>query len=170
MLTLISSAYFAATLGVAGLAKINEPEHFRLTLRMIGPLPTSAIYLASVAIPCFEVGLAMFVLSGVHPVVAASINLGVFAIFLIIKTVMFHRRASIGCGCFGSLLRHKIDVAHLVASLVVVGLAILHLWLVMSTKSISFPIRFWVFSTLCAFALAILWRIVERRKPQSLAM
>jgi len=166
MLTLALSAYFAAMLMVAGFTKLNDPAYFAVTLRATRLLPAQSISLASKAISFVEILLAAILISGVFPTIGATINLALFAGFLVFKLFVIYRNLPAGCGCFGYAYQTKIDSVDIAVSAILAALAAVYLWLVIWTEPVNVAVHVAAFTLFLAVGCAMLWRILQRRNPK----
>lgn len=166
MLTLLFELYFSSILLIAGLAKLYNIPHFRATLKVSHIIPEQFISLASVFVPYFELAFALIILSATAPLIAAVLNLALFITFLAFKLSILLRKLPADCGCFGRAYKQKIDGVSITVSAVQVGLAAVYLALTIWTEPAS-PFIHWILcAALLGYAVLVLVRIRQRRKPQ----
>lgn len=125
---LLIELYFAALLGVSGLAKLDAPEHFEATLRLHRLWPAQAIRPLSRIFPWVEVLIAIALIFGFAPALTAMLTTLLFGIFLGVETILVVSRRATECACYGVAYRQKVDGASLVVSVILVTLAALHSW------------------------------------------
>lgn len=166
MLVLLLSAYFACLLMVAGCAKLDDPHLFESTLRVLRILPRRMIWPASRIVPWLEMVFAVVLISGISPLIAASVNLVLFTSFLVTKLVLFIREPTSDCGCYGSTYRRNIDPANITVSILFVVLAAALLWLGISTQPSGVTPRIVAALLLLSFGFAMVRRIFQRHQLQ----
>lgn len=164
MLVLLTSVYFASMLMVGGIAKFTDAGDFSSALNSIKLLPYRVIQIASKVIPCFEVCFALALLSGIAPEITAGLNLILFIGFFSFKALLFSKKDAADCGCFGSLYKHKIDLANLTASFILILLAILHLWLTTWMSLAPIVMRATVVIVGSIISCMMLWQTVQRQR------
>lgn len=118
--------YFAATLGVSGIAKVESPRSFAATLRQQGILPRQAIGSVSRVLPWAEIVLACALVAGLAPVPVASVVLALFVGFFAVETFLLITGRTADCGCYGNTRRQLVDGASLMTSAALVVLATTH--------------------------------------------
>lgn len=156
--------YFAAMLGVAGLAKIKHPEQFAATLRRHRILPAWSIVGVSRAVPWLEVAAAASLIAGTAPVATAALVLMFFVSFLVIETILVVAKRATECGCYGVAYPQKVDEASVATSLVLVSAAAFHLWAVAWVEPISTEWRLPVIVLFGGAGCWLLWRIMTTRR------
>lgn len=129
-LILIVELYFAAMLGISGLAKFEDVDYFANTLRVHKILPSWSIAGASRVIPCIEVLVAASLIVGTFSIATAAIVLVLFVSFLVIETILTLTKRTTDCGCYGAAYPQKIDGTRIIVSMILTLLALFHLWLV----------------------------------------
>lgn len=134
---LAADLYFAALFGVAGLAKLNHPHHFITTLRQQGILPNWSIALVGYIVPRLEVAIAFLLIVGLFPQFTGIMLLLLCLGFLLIKLLLIHKRSTADCGCGSITHLQSVDGVSIVVSMVLFGLAIFHLWGVMTITPID---------------------------------
>lgn len=161
---LILDCYFAAILGVSGLAKAERPALFAQDLKSSGLLPRPIIPFVGYALPWVEIILAGVLALGIAAQFSASIVLVLFTSFLIIQIFLFKRGQTESCGCYGTALRHRVDGATLVTSAMIIGLAVLHL--ISSREAVSgyWALRLSAASALCGIGGWLMWRTIRRHR------
>lgn len=120
--------YFAAILGISGLAKAADPSSFAITLRRQRILPIRSIATASNVFPWVEVVVAVALLLGVVPVLTAALTLALFVGFLIVDVILLITKRVTDCGCYGSARKQTVGSASVMTASVLVALAALHVW------------------------------------------
>ncbi len=133
--------YLACVLSVAGLAKIEHRAYFAAQLRSQRLLPDWLAAAIAALFPWCEVLLALALVAGVFPRVAALLTGGVFLLFLAIKCLLFTFGKVSECSCFGPVYPQPVDLSHLVAALILVALAALPIWATQATLLIAWPWR-----------------------------
>lgn len=129
---LVVDLYFAALLGVAGMAKLAHPHHFITTLRQQSILPNWSIALVSYTVPKLEVTIACLLIVGLFPQITGIILLLLCLGFLLVKLLLIYKKSNVDCGCGNFAHLQSVDGASIVVSMILVGLAIFHLWGVMT--------------------------------------
>jgi hypothetical protein len=124
--------YFAAMLGVAGLAKIKHPAQFAATLRRHGIFPAWSIVGISRIVPWLQIAVAVSLVTDITPVATAVLVLMFFISFLIIETILVVTKRATECGCYGIVYPQKVDGASIMTSIILVLAATLHLWIVVT--------------------------------------
>lgn len=164
------SLYFAAMLGVSGLAKVENTNSFASTLRRQRILPTWSIQLVSSMFPWLEVGIALLLIvtMGALAVWSAAITLLLCACFLATEiTVALTKRAA-DCGCYGTAYKRKVDGASIGTSTLLVLIAGLQLWLAGWTPGPGWQ---WRLGALLVYVSAGVWlcsRMWQRRRAKRL--
>lgn len=166
ILSFLIAGYFAFTLMIAGLAKVDSPYSLTGTLRAIRLLPDAFVKPLTRIIAWGEITLALWLVSGVLDVPAAAINLTLFIGFFVFKIVVARRKLLTDCGCFGETYRRNIDSASITVSVVQVLLAVLNVWFVTWAEPPDKNLRLIVLTVFLNLAIVILWRIQQRRKPK----
>lgn len=133
--------YFAAMLGVAGLAKFDDPAHFARALRRHSWVPAWGIATATYVVPPVEVTAAALLLTGKAPIPTATLVLLLFTGFLAAQIALAVSRRVGDCGCFGAAYRHDINAGSIAAAVVLVGLAGFHLWGTTQAAPLTGPVR-----------------------------
>lgn len=123
--------YFALTLSISGLAKIDNPKYFKDTLTRQRLAPSWSIVPLAWVLPWLEVILAFILLIGVQPVSSAVLLVGLFLFFLVVKMVLFVRGYSRDCGCYGNARPQANDGLGIAIALIIALLALTYFWLVL---------------------------------------
>ncbi len=165
--TLLLELYFAAILGVSGLAKIENPAYFASTLRRHGILPQWSITGVSRVFPWLELMIAFSLISGAANILAAVLAIALFVSFAATEMILVVTKRATECGCYGVAYPQKVDWASVVVSSLLIIAAGVHFWIVLHTP----PVRWeWRFSALLLFAAFIGWltlRMCARRRAWS---
>lgn len=155
---LLVELYFAAMLGVSGLAKIDAPEHFEATLRIHRLWPAQAIRPVSRIFPWVEVVVAIALVVGFAPTLTASLTLLLFGIFLGVETTLVVTRRATECACYGVAYRQKVDGASLVVSAILVTLAAFYGWSLATFGSVGL---IWRWPGIGLMTVAGLWLVAK---------
>ena len=102
--------YFAAVLGVAGLAKLDDPHFFTSILHHQGILPKWSIGIIGKIFPWLEIVLPVLLLitTNIYKIAITIFTLILLIFFFIFNTVVYSKkRAESGCGCFGKYVRQR---------------------------------------------------------------
>lgn len=155
--------YFAAMLGVSGLAKTEHPEQFARTLTRHRILPRWTIRTIGRVFPTLEVVIAALLVAGLARVPVAAFVVLLFVTFGAVETILVVTKRATDCGCYGLAYSQKVDWASVAVSSLLTLLAALHLWIVTDTPSVP---SVWRLAVLVVFATSagwLGWRIRERR-------
>lgn len=127
---LIDSTYLAAVrilvgciLLTAGLAKLFDIDPFKRTLQTIG-FPYRFVSVAA-AVPLFEIGIGLWLLSGLLIIPAASTALLLLCLFNVVLARLFFNGSTADCNCFGNLLQLRSLKASILRNLAFCALALL---------------------------------------------
>lgn len=164
LITFILELYFAAMLGVSGLAKAEQPERFADTLTRHRILPRWSVYPVSRLFPWAEVALAGLLVVGLAPLAAAIATLTLFAIFGVIETVLVLTKRATECGCYGVAYPQRVDHASIATSAILTMLAITHLWLTGHVAPVSWYWRLGGSILFLAAGAWLGWRILTRQR------
>jgi peroxiredoxin len=124
------AVYFALSLGVAGMAKVQDPLDFLKTLKKQRLLPEWSIAPVGRGLPWLEIIIACLLVLGWFQVVVAIVLVGLFAIFLSVKTVLFVTKSDADCGCAGGGRQDKpVDATNVVAATISLLAAVTYTWL-----------------------------------------
>lgn len=121
----VLTLYFAFSLGVSGLAKIDRPlverNGISLRMRLIGLFfsPITGRVLGA-----FEVVLAFLLALGIRTELVTIVNAALFGLFLLFKLFLMLTRQGSRCGCFGAHELSAIDPSSVIASTLILGLAV----------------------------------------------
>jgi len=169
-LTLALDCYFAAVLGIAGLAKMDDPAPFAATLRRQRLLPAWSVGTIRCLFPWFEIALAAALLSGITAIRVATFTVLIFAGFLIVQILLLATRQGGDCGCYGAASTHRVEAASVATASLLLFLAALHLWLVIVAPTIAWQSRLTAV-VLCVVAGSLLgWRTWQRRSARCLQL
>lgn len=161
-LTLALDCYFAAVLGIAGLAKLDDPAPFAATLRQQHLLPSWSVGTISRLFPWLEITLAGALLSGIAAIRVATFTILIFAGFLVVQILLATKHGS-DCGCYGAASPHRIEGASIGTAALLSGLAGTHLWLVAWAPAVDRPWRLIAGSCFAGIVGWLGWRIQRRR-------
>ncbi len=106
----ILDVYFAAVLGVAGLAKLDRSRFFHSTLHYRYHLPDWSAKIIGRTFPYVEIFLSITLLIATNTLksVVTIAILALFSIFFVMHTrEHISRKASDDCGCYGKALRRS---------------------------------------------------------------
>lgn len=157
-LLLLVELYFAAMLGVSGLAKLDAPEHFEATLRVHRLWPAQAIRPVSRIFPWLEVVVAIALIIGFAPAFTAMLTLLLFGIFLSVETILVVTRRATECACYGVAYRQKVDGASLIVSVILVTLAAFYSW---GLAAFGSPEPLWRWPGSVLMMVAGLWLVAK---------
>ena len=163
LLRYVLALYFAAMLGVAGLAKIERPDLFALLLHQQHILPAWCVRAVSRVLPWYEMILAATLVAGIAPLLVALLTLLLFVAFLMAQTFLLLLHRGTPCGCYGAMTTERAAPASVASAVLLAGLATAYVWLVGNIPAIDWHGRIaaWV---LCASVAGwIGWRVRERR-------
>lgn len=150
--------YFALFLGVSGLAKIDSPllsQGERATPKVM-PVELLFAPLASRVLGVFEIALASFLATGISIDVLAILNAALFGVFLLFKFLLMLAGQGRRCGCFGAHGLREVDTSSVIASTLVLGLAVV---LAVLAQRPSANALNWIAGTV--FVLAFGWILVS---------
>ncbi|MGH2459202.1 MAG: MauE/DoxX family redox-associated membrane protein [Chloroflexota bacterium] len=164
LVTFILELYFAAMLGVSGLAKAEQPERFADTLRRHRILPRQSIDLVSRLFPWAEVALAGLLVTGEAQHAAAIATVAIFATFSAIEVVLVTTKRATECGCYGVAYSQRVDHASVATSTVLTVVAATHLWLVGHATPVDWQWRLGGSILLLVAGAWIGWRILSRKR------
>ncbi len=148
--------YFATVLGVSGLAKIDDPVHFALTLRQQRLLPEWSITGISYSLPWAEFLLAAALVLGVAPLLTGTLVLALFGVFLAVEVIVLSTGRTTSCGCFGRTHNRPVDAASVIVSVVLVLFAVFHLWAVYVSASSAIQWT-WRIPAILLFSAGVAW-------------
>lgn len=163
-ISFLLNLYFAAMLGIAGLAKLDSPESFAITLRQQRILPIWSVSAISRLLPYVEVVLACMLVVGIVPTFTAATVLLLFISFLGVKLLLALTNPGASCGCSGATQSQVVDNASLLVSCVLIALAVLQLWTTIWVVPISWTWRLLGILVFNVSSLPMVWRVVERRR------
>ncbi len=163
-LTFALECYFAAVLGIAGLAKLDDPAPFAATLRRPRRLPAWSTGAMRCLLPWCEILLAAGLLIGVAPVLVAALVLLLCTGFLAAQALLLLTKSTDACGCYGIASAHRVEGTSVAAATLLLCLAALHLWLVIAAAAISWQWRLAVGMLGAMAASRLGWRTWQRRR------
>ena len=141
VLRFILSLYFAAMLGVAGLAKMEQPALFAAILRRQRLFPAWGIGAVSRLFPWCEIVLAVALVVGIAPRFIATLLFALFAALTVVQAHLLIARRAVPCGCYGAWSTRNIAGASATTSALLTGFAGLYLGLVCHGAAIAAPSR-----------------------------
>ena len=156
--------YFAVTLWVSGLAKIDSPKYFLIALAQQRILPKRSRTFVTRTLPWMEILLALLVVAGIFKQMTAILLLSLFIIFLGLKIFLLTTGRTKDCGCYGSAKPQEVDGASITVSFIIVLLAAVHLWLVINTISVVWIWRLIIGSVFIIVSCFFLVRVMIRRR------
>lgn len=159
--------YFAAMLGVAGLAKAEQPALFAAILRQQRLLPAWGVGAVSRLFPWCEIVLAVALVAGITPRFIAAFLFTLFAALTVVQTYLLVAQRAATCGCYGAWSTRNVAGASATATALLTGLAGLHLGLVFHVAAIAATWRVLAGATFVGFEGWIGWRTCQRhRQPR----
>lgn len=158
--------YFAAVLGVAGLAKLERPALFALLLERQQLLPTRCIHGVSCGMPWREIALAAALVAGVAPMLVAALTLALFTVFLAAQVLLSLLRRGTPCGCYGVVAIERGASASVATAALLVCLTAAYLWTVDHLPPIDGHWRIVGVALITGCAAWIGGRIRQRRARQ----
>jgi hypothetical protein len=167
LLRYLLALYFAAMLGVAGLAKLERPDLFALLLHQQHILPTWCVRAVSRFLPWCEIALAATLVAGIAPLLVALLTLLLFVTFLMAQTLLLLRHRSRSCGCYGALAIERAAPANVTSALLLFCLAAAYVWWVGHIPAIGWHWRIAATVLFASFAGWIGWRVRQRRTRRS---
>lgn len=158
--------YFAAVIGVSGLAKVDNSTLFAMTLRRQRLLPRWSITSVSRIFPWVEIILAGALIIGVLPALTAAFVLVLFSTFFVVEIIILVSRRETNCGCYGGAYTYKVDKASATTSVAFMVLAALNVWASSTTVPLAWP---WRLPAATLFSIAGVWLLqhVMRRRNSS---
>jgi hypothetical protein len=163
-LTFALECYFAAVLGIAGLAKLDDPMPFAATLRRMSLLPAWSIGTISRRLPWCEILLAAALVIGVAPALVAALVVLFCAGFLAAQALLMLTKRDGACGCYGAASAYRVEGASVATAVLLLFLAACHLWLVITAAAIAWH---WRLPAGVLYAVAgsrLGWRTWRRRQ------
>jgi hypothetical protein len=164
----VLTLYFAFSLGVSGLAKIDRqlvrPNGTSLRRRLLG------LFFSPIAgriLGAFEVVLAFLLALGIRTELVAITNAALFGLFLLFKLFLMLTSQGSRCGCFGAHELSAIDPSSVIASSLILGLAIVLAVLAQwpSASALKWIVAF-IFLTIFGWIVfKTLWRRRLENKP-----
>lgn len=163
LLRYLLALYFAAMLGVAGLAKIERPNLFALLLYQQHILPTWCVRAVSRVLPWYEIILAVALVAGVAPLLVAALMLLLFVTFVVAQVLLLLRHRDVACGCYGAMAIERARPASMASAVLLACLTAAYVWLVSHIPAIDWHWRIAATALFAGFAGWIGWRIRQRR-------
>ncbi|MFN8453209.1 MAG: MauE/DoxX family redox-associated membrane protein [Anaerolineae bacterium] len=167
LLFLFLSLYFAAMLGVSGLAKAEHPEQFAATLRRHRILPHWSMIGISKIVPWLEIVVAILLILNLLPVITSALVFLLFVSFLVIETILVVKKRATECGCYGVVYPQKVDGASIVISIILVSVAALHLWFSTWVEPVNIFWRLPGIILLGGVGCWLSWKIIIRRHARN---
>jgi hypothetical protein len=164
MLALALVSYFSFTLAMAGLSKLDDPAYTRASFRTLQIFPSRYIPAIAKIFPIFEIILALFLVSGILPLIFSIINAALFAVFLGIKLYVYLRKLPVECGCFGSNYKAGIDKVTLAVILIQLILAVLLILKSYEIQTIEFSIRVFLFMGFFTLIAILSFKVYQRKQ------
>ena len=164
--------YFAATLGIAGIAKIDSPEWFMSALRYQHRFPEWSISKVGRIFPWIEILLAVTLLLTInfYKLMITTIIFVIFIFFLILNIKSALNRASVAnCGCFGRALRQRNLYSSSATSFIQVVLAASLISLALWTSPLGWRYYFISGMLFIGVYIWLLWRTWERHQLATIA-
>jgi len=158
--------YFAAVLGVSGLAKIDNHAFFASTLRRQRLLPGWSVGGINTFFPWCEVLIAFLLV--LSPGQGAAFLLGacvllLFGMFLGIETILLTRKQEVStCGCYGAAHQRKVSKSSLVTSALLLVLAGCQFWLTTWMVQPNWIEQVVGCALFCGVGGWFTWRMVQR--------
>lgn len=159
--------YFAAVLGVAGLAKLDQPTAFEETLRRYHLLPSWSVPAVTRAVPWLELALAVVLIAGIAVGVIALFVFMLFLLFFVLNTLWFLTRRAGNCGCYGGSNPRRVDGANVATASILALLAALHLWATIEAKPLGWQwhVPMWILYGGCGSWVG--WRSWRRHQQRT---
>ena len=156
--------YFAATLWVSGLAKIDNPKYFLMVLAQQRILPKRSHTFTTRTLPWMEIIFALLLVTGIFKQITAILLLLLFIVFLGLKIFLLATGRTKDCGCYGSAKPQEVNGASITVSFIIVLFAVVHLWLVTNTISVVWIWRLTIGSLFIIVGCFFLVRVMIRRR------
>ncbi len=163
LLSLVLSSYFAATLGVAGLAKIEHQQAFAQALRQQKIVPKWSASTISYTFPWVEIILAVALALRVAPIFTASLTTILTILFFGIHITLYNSTNASDCGCF-SATSEKVDLSNVITSGLFMCLAIVFLGTTMRFPPIPVTWRIAPAVVFIGGGSWLIWRIMLRHR------
>lgn len=161
----ILTLYFAGMLGVAGIAKMEQPALFAAILRRQRLLPAWGIGAVSRLFPWCEIVVAIALLAGIAPRFVAVLLFALFAALTVVQAYLLAARRAAPCGCYGAWSTRNIAGASATTSALLTGFAGLYLGLVFHGAALAAPWRVLASALYVGFEGWIGWRTWQRHRP-----
>lgn len=168
LLRYLLTLYFAAMLGVAGLAKIERPDLIALLMHQQHILPTWCVRAVSRVLPWYEMTLAATLVAGIAPLLVALLTLLLFTTFFMAQTLLLVMHRGTPCGCYGAMAIKRAAPANVASAALLFCLAAAHVWSVGHIPAIDWH---WRIAATVLFASFAGWigRRVRQRRTRRLA-
>ncbi len=154
-------------LGVAGLAKAEQPALFAAILRQQRLLPAWGVGVVSRLFPWCEIVLATALVADIAPRFIAALLLALFAALTVVQTSLLVTQRAASCGCYGAWSTRNVAGASATATALLTCLSGLHLGLVFHGAAIAALWRVLACATFVGFEGWIGWRTWQRhRQPR----
>jgi uncharacterized membrane protein YphA (DoxX/SURF4 family) len=164
VLRFILSLYFAAMLGVAGLAKMEQPDLFAAILRRQRLLPAWGIGAVTRLFPWCEIVLASALVAGIAPRFVAVLLFALFAALTVMQAYLLSARRAAPCMCYGAWSTRNMAGASATTTTLLACFAGLHLGLVFHGAALAAPWRVLASALFVGFEGWIGWRTWQRHQ------
>jgi Methylamine utilisation protein MauE len=161
--------YFAATLGIAGVAKLDNISSFVRTLRQQYSFPQRSADILGNVFPWLELFLALSLLipAFLYRCIAVFSTFALFCVFLICHLFIIrngHSRS--GCGCYGEVTPKQNDVQSLVTLVIQLASVLLLAFITLLAPSFSWQYYLAGFILLVGFYSWLIWKIRVALMPK----
>lgn len=164
VLQLLLNLYFAVALGVAGLAKVEQPSLFAKSLQEHRIFPQWSIPFVRSIVPWLEIGLAVALVIGLLPILMVSFVLVLFLCFFILEVTLLITGRDATCGCYGKASEQRVDIASLLTSIAFLAIATLQFLVVSTVTPLNWEWRLPTASLCIGIGCWLGWRTLLRRK------
>lgn len=159
--------YFAAVLGVAGIAKVNNLSSFIHTLRDQYKMPDLHSEIIGRLFPWIEIFLAVSFLMPIliyRFMIVCSVLL-IFILFLISKFLLIKGNSfKSECGCYGEITQKQNAFQNLITLIVQIAFIILLVYVTLFTSPPPWQYYFAGFVLLIGFYSWLLWKVWARQR------
>lgn len=159
--------YFAATLGIAGVAKLDNISSFVRTLRQQYSFPQRSADILGNIFPWLELFLAFSLLipAFLYRCIAVFSTLALFFVFLICHLFIIRNgRSRSSCGCYGEVTPKQNDVQSLITLTIQLAFVLLLAFITLFTPSFSWQYYLTGFSMFVVFYSWLIWKIWKKRQ------
>lgn len=164
VLSYLLDLYFAAVLGISGIAKLEQRGRFASTLRQHRLLPSWSVRAISSIFPFVEIAVAAMLVTGIAAEFFISAVLALFCAFFVVEMILWVTKRSEDCGCYGVAFVQKVGRATVATSALLVCLAALRIWMETRSSAEGGSWRLIAGCTFVLFATALMLRVVQRRQ------